>query len=146
MNIQAIRAQQTNVAFSAKLPTEDVIQTVTGYILRKGGVEGIYKVCDTMRGRPHHTLELIEASRQCTEVLTERFPALNTIIENSKKFFDGSKKTLKEITKWKNEQIKIFGAKECDVPEFKGNEFNVAEKTAEMLNGKKIITINVGKK
>jgi len=135
-NVGMGNSYPSKVAFGAKLPTEDVLQVVTGRLLKEGGMNGIYKVCDEMTGRSNMTHELPEVSRQCTEVLTERFPVLNTIIENSKKFFDGTKKSLEEITKWKDEQVKLFGAKEADVPEFAPNNFEIERKTAELFSRK----------
>lgn len=136
-NVSMGNSYPNKVSFGAKLPTEDVLQVATGYILKEGGHNGMVKVCKEMTGRTNLTYELAEVSRQCREVLTERFPVLNTIIENSKKFFDGTKKSVEEITNWKNKQVELFGSKEVDVPEFEPNNFEIAQKTAEILKERK---------
>lgn len=115
-NVGLTNSYSNKVSFGVKVPTEDVLQVATGYILKEGGIDGVHRVCDAMSGNSNFTHQLPEVSRQCTEVLRERFPVLNNIIENSKHFFDGSKKSLAQITKWKDEQVKLFGAKEVDVP------------------------------
>lgn len=57
---------------------------------------------------------------------------------NAKTFFGNKKKSLEDISKWTQEQVKLFGSKEADVPEFKPNEFKITEATRKMFSSKKI--------
>lgn len=126
MNIQSIGAKQTNaVAFKAKVPTEDVIQVAAHQLFPEGagrGIDGVYDVCEKMTNRFVRRKELAEVSNQCQNVLLVEFPALKTIVENSRKFFDGTKRTIEQIKAWKDEQVALFGSKEIDVPEFRADE------------------------
>lgn len=125
MNIPAIGAQQPNaMAFKAKLLTEDVIQVGTKHLLPWGpgrGIKTLYDVCEAMTGRRVEKDELVEIAGQCHAVLVEKFLILKTtILENARRFFDGTNRTLEEMMNWKCEQIRLFGGSEVvDVPDIR---------------------------
>lgn len=129
MNIQSIGTQQTKaIAFQAKVPTEDVIQIAIHRLLPEGagnGIDGVYDVCEKMTNRFVRRKELTEVSNQCQNVLLGESPVLRTIVENSKRFFNGTKRTAEDITKWVSEQVALVGSKEMDVPEFLADEAEI---------------------
>lgn len=131
MNIPAIGAQQPNaMAFKARLLTEDVIQVGTKHLLPWGpgrGIKTLYDVCEVMTGRRVEKEELVGVAEQCHAALVENFPILKTtILENARRFFDGTNRTLEEMMNWKCEQIRLFGSDVVDVPEITLDEAAVS--------------------
>lgn len=130
------KGQNQRLSFGVRVSTTDVIQVVTGCILKSGGINGIYKTCEAMTGRPVRGLfELTEVMRQCREVLIKKFPVLNVIKENASKektSFKDKKKYFRIQRKWLKEQREIFGSNRANIPKFEVDEEKIQQAAAKL--------------
>ena len=62
------------------VPVGDVISTVTGRVLSRDGIGGIYNVCDFMTGEPNFTHQLPRVSEECRPVIVSQHPWLGDIV------------------------------------------------------------------
>ncbi len=107
-------------SFGTKLPTQNVLEVVTARYLGEGGLDGFYKVCDTMTGKNSINREISEVGQQCSAALKKQFPVLEDAATDAKLFFANGKKDLNQINRWVTKWVKEIGI-ELDVKPIKAD-------------------------
>lgn len=119
--ITPINKSSHKISFGKAVPTIKVIEMITACDLDKpNGIklwidsfDNVAKAMTNQKSTPS-----AELARQCSDVLTTKYPFLNKIILNYYKFID-SFPTSKDIDLWKEKQVELIGSETIDVPKFK---------------------------
>lgn len=80
--------------------TADVLGTLTGVLLRDGGIGGIYEVLNWMTGENLFTHQLPRVGREAVPVLLARHPHLQSAIDEAEQVNGDNYMTWKET--WEN--------------------------------------------
>lgn len=126
---------KNNVAFGVKIPRLYVLEVAVGRHLSQDNSGSLYDTLEILSGQMNladeHIGKVPNIHKQCVNMLVEKFPVFNKIIQDSKDFFSVKKKTNDEIIKWVEKQIQLLGDGALEVPTLKeyGLEKSLANKS-----------------